>query len=245
MNDRQFPLSEEFIPPVLPGALEEETYSRGYQRIAGLDEVGRGPLAGPVVAAAVVFPRGFSDPDIKDSKLLTASQRTKLVPSIKQNAADWGIGIVEVEEIDRINILNASLRAMVKALMALRPSPDCLLIDGNQIIPGELFGGGKIAFKVRPQQRTIVKGDQLCFSIAAASILAKVTRDALMVKLDRRYPEYGFAHHKGYSSVEHLEALRRHGPCPVHRRSFKPVRDLCNDITDTTLPLFTAVEDND
>jgi ribonuclease HII len=245
MNDRQFPLSEEFIPPLPPGAIEEQTYSRGYKRIAGLDEVGRGPLAGPVVAAAVVFPRGFSHPDIKDSKLLTASQRKKLVPRVKQNAMGWGIGIVEVEEIDRINILNASLQAMVKALMALRPLPDCLLIDGNQIIPGELFDGREILFKVRPQQRTVVNGDQLCFSIAAASILAKVTRDALMVKLDRRYPEYGFAHHKGYSSVEHLEALRRYGPCPFHRRSFKPVRDLCPEITDTTLPLFAAAEDDD
>jgi ribonuclease HII len=134
---------------------------------------------------------------------------------------------------------------MAKALIALRPLPDCLLIDGDQIIPGEFFEGGKILFKFRPQQRTVVKGDRLCFSIAAASILAKVTRDALMVKLDRRFPKYGFAHHKGYSSVEHLEALRRYGPCPVHRRSFKPVRDLCNDITNTTLPLFTVAQDDD
>jgi ribonuclease HII len=245
MNDRQVPLSEEFIRPILPGSIEEETYSRGYKRIAGLDEVGRGPLAGPVVAAAVVFPRGFSHPDIKDSKLLTAGQRQKLVPTIKQNAVGWGIGIVEVGEIDRINVLNASLRAMVKALMALRPLPDCLLIDGNQIIPGELFGGRKILFKVCPEQRAVVKGDQLCFNIAAASILAKVARDALMVKLDRRYPEYGFARHKGYSSVEHLEALRRFGPCPIHRRSFKPVRDLCNGITDISLPLFAVAEDDD
>jgi ribonuclease HII len=245
MNDRQVPLSEEFIRPLLPGSIEEETYSRGYKRIAGLDEVGRGPLAGPVVAAAVVFPRGFSHPDIKDSKLLTAGQRQKLVPTIKQNAVGWGIGIVEVGEIDRINVLNASLRAMVKALMALRPLPDCLLIDGNQIIPRELFGGRKILFKVCPKQRAVVKGDQLCFNIAAASILAKVARDALMVKLDRRYPEYGFARHKGYSSVEHLEALRRFGPCPVHRRSFKPVRDLCIGITDIPLPLFAGAEDDD
>jgi ribonuclease HII len=245
MSDGQFPLSEELIPHILPGAIEEETYARGYNRIAGLDEVGRGPLAGPVVAAAVVFPRGFSHPDIKDSKLLSASQRQKLVPSIKQNAMGWGIGIVHVEEIDRINILNASLRAMVKALSALRPLPDCLLIDGNQIIPGELFEGKKILFKVRPHQRTIVKGDQLCFSIAAASILAKVTRDALMVKLDKKYPEYGFAHHKGYSCVAHLQALRRYGPCPVHRRSFKPVRDLCSDMTDETLTLFSSGEHHD
>jgi ribonuclease HII len=242
MNAGQFSLSEEFIQPILPGAIEEQTYSRGYKRIAGLDEVGRGPLAGPVVAAAVVFPRGFSHPDIKDSKLLSARQREKLVPIIRRNVMGWGIGIVEVEEIDRINILNASLQAMVQALAALRPLPDCLLIDGNQIIPGELFDGKKV-FKVRPHQRTIIKGDQLCFSIAAASILAKVTRDALMVKLDKRYPEYGFAHHKGYGSVAHLEALRRYGPSPVHRRSFKPVRDLCST-PDATLTLFSPAQDD-
>ena len=244
MSAGQFPLSEEFTQPILPGAIEEQTYSRGYKRIAGLDEVGRGPLAGPVVAAAVVFPRGFSHPDIKDSKLLSASRREKLVPIIRRNAMGWGIGIVEVEEIDRINILNASLQAMVQALAALHPLPDCLLIDGNQIIPGELFDGKKALFKVRPQQRTIIKGDQLCFSIAAASILAKVTRDALMVKLDKRYPEYGFAHHKGYGSVAHLEALRRYGPSPVHRRSFKPVRDLCSDAPDAALTLFSPADDD-
>jgi ribonuclease HII len=245
MKDRQFPLSGEFVPPILPGAIEEQTYSRGYQRIAGLDEVGRGPLAGPVVAAAVIFPRGFSHPDIKDSKLLTASQRRKLVPSIERSAVSWGIGIVEVEEIDRINILNASLQAMVKALTKLRPFPDCLLIDGNQTIPGKLLDGRRGSFKIRPQQKTIVKGDRLCFSISAASILAKVARDALMVKLDRQYPQYGFARHKGYSSIEHLEALRRYGPCPAHRRSFKPVRDLCKGTTETTLPLFSAVKRDD
>lgn len=242
MRVGQFPLSEEFTQPILPGAIEEQTYSRGYKRIAGLDEVGRGPLAGPVVAAAVVFPRGFSHPDIKDSKLLSASQREKLVPLIRRNAMGWGIGIVEVEEIDRINILNASLQAMVQALATLRPLPDCLLIDGNQIIPGELFDGKKM-FKVRPHQRTIIKGDRLCFSIAAASILAKVSRDALMVKLDKRYPEYGFARHKGYSSVAHLDALRRYGPSPVHRRSFKPVRDLCSDSADAILTLFCPADD--
>ena len=245
MKDPQFPLPGEFVPLILPGAIEEETYSRGYQRIAGLDEVGRGPLAGPVVAAAVIFPRGFSNPDIKDSKLLSASQRSRLVPSIERSAVSWGIGIVEVEEIDRVNILNASLRAMVKALTKLRPLPDCLLIDGNQAIPGKLLDGSRGSFKIQPQQKTIVKGDQLCFSIAAASILAKVARDALMVKLDRRYPEYGFARHKGYSSIEHLEALRRYGPCPAHRRSFKPVRDLCQGTTNTTFPLFSAVKGDD
>lgn len=132
---------------------------------------------------------------------------------------------------------------MAQALVALRPLPDCLLIDGNQIIPGELFDG-KEMFKVRPHQRTIIKGDQLCVSIAAASIIAKVTRDALMVKLDEKYPEYGFARHKGYSSAAHLEALRRYGPCPAHRRSFKPVRELCSDTPDATLALFPPADDD-
>jgi ribonuclease HII len=235
----QLSLSTEFTQPVSIGTIEEQTFSRGYRCIAGLDEVGRGPLAGPVVAAAVVFPRGFVYPEIKDSKLLTASDREKLVPVIKGSAVGWGIGIVDVEEIDRINILNASLQAMVHALAFLRPRPDCLLIDGDQIIPGELFGD-KSFFEVPPQQRTIIKGDQLCFSIAAASILAKVARDSLMFEFDKKYPEYGFAQHKGYGSVGHLEVLRRYGPCPIHRRSFKPVRDLCGGTPNTSLPLFSA-----
>ncbi|MGH7785004.1 MAG: ribonuclease HII, partial [Candidatus Binatia bacterium] len=142
------------------------------------------------------------------------------------SALTWGVGFVEVEEIDRINILKASLLAMVKAFRALRPIPDCLLIDGNQMIPSELFQLTAVS-KQLPQQRTIVKGDQLCVSIAAASIIAKVSRDALMVELDKTYPEYGFASHKGYSCITHMEALRRFGPTPIHRRSFKPVRNMC------------------
>jgi ribonuclease HII len=242
MNDGQIALLEECIGPLPVGALEEETFCRGFKRVAGLDEVGRGPLAGPVVAAAVVFPRGFSHPDIKDSKALTAAQREELVPIIKRHSFGWAIGIVEVEEIDRRNILNASLLAMVTALKALRPRPDCVLIDGNRIIPGELFQAKRMSIKGAPQQRTVIKGDQLCFSIAAASILAKVARDRIMVKLDKRHPQYGFAHHKGYSSAEHIEALRRFGPSPVHRRSFKPVRDLCAEPDESTLALFVPAE---
>ncbi len=243
MNAHQLSLSEEFTRPILPGTIEEEAFSHGYERIAGLDEVGRGPLAGPVIAAAVIFPRGFSHPDIKDSKLLSASQREKLVSVVKRSAVGWGIGIIDVEEIDRVNILNASFQAMVHAIASLRVLPDYLLIDGNQIIPGEMLDGRSL-FKVRPQQKTIVKGDQLCFSIAAASILAKVTRDELMVELDKQYPEYGFAQHKGYGSGAHLDALRRYGPSPVHRRSFKPVRDLCGDTSDRTLTLFSRADDD-
>ena len=221
------PLPAEWTDPVSFGAIEEDGYARGFSCIAGLDEVGRGPLAGPVVAAAVVLPRGFRHADIKDSKLLTARQRERIAPVIKQKAECWGIGVVDVEEIDRINILKASLLAMVKAFQALRSAPDFLLIDGNQPIPTELFEAGSPHTGSTPQQKTIVKGDRLCLSIAAASILAKVARDEMMVELDTHYPQYGFAGHKGYGSAAHLEALRRFGPSPVHRRSFRPVRDAC------------------
>ena len=221
--------SAELIESASFGAIEEEGYARGFSCIAGLDEAGRGPLAGPVVAAAVVLPRGFTHRDIKDSKLLTAKQRETLAPVIKSQAQSWGIGVVEVEEIDRINILKASLLAMAKAFAALRPRPDYLLIDGNQQIPGEMLQIWNRTTRAPPQQKTIVKGDRLCLSIAAASILAKVARDEMMIELDAHYPQYGFAGHKGYGSAAHLEALRRFGPSPVHRRSFKPVRDACGE----------------
>jgi ribonuclease HII len=240
MDNHQIPLSEDFTYPVSLGVIEEQTYSRGFKCIAGMDEVGRGPLAGPVVAAAVVLPRGFSHSDIRDSKLLSASQRERLAPLIERSAVTWGLGVVDVEEIDRMNILKASLLAMLKALRVLETTPDCLLIDGKQKIPGEFFRLRGTSAQVPPQQRTITKGDQLCFSIAAASILAKVARDAMMIELDKDYPEYGFANHKGYSSIAHLEALRRFGPSPVHRKSFKPVRGVCVEEIDITLPLFRS-----
>lgn len=199
---------------------EAEFHARGFARVAGLDEVGRGPLAGPVVAAAVILPPGYTDDEIKDSKLLSPNQREKLAPRIRQCAEGWAIGVVEVEEIDRINILRASLLAMVKALDGLKSPPDCLLIDGNQTIPAELFQNSASS----SYQKSIVKGDRLCLSIAAASIVAKVARDRMMLEYDRHYPEYGFAAHKGYGSAAHLDALRRFGPSPIHRQSFKPVR---------------------
>jgi ribonuclease HII len=209
------------------GTFEEEGYARGFNSVAGLDEVGRGPLAGPVVAAAVILRRGFSSSDIKDSKLLTFSQREKLAPMIRDNAVSLGLGVVEVDEIDRINILTASFLAMVKAYQALKPSADYILIDGNRIIPRELLERAMLSPRSLPRQRAIVKGDRLCLSIAAASILAKVARDAMMLELDKLHPEYGFASHKGYGCAAHLEALRRFGPSPVHRLSFQPVRDAC------------------
>ena len=205
---------------------EADGYARGFNAIAGVDEVGRGPLAGPVVAAAVILPQDFCHTEIRDSKLLSAKQREKLAPLIRQNAQGWGLGVVEVEVIDRINILQASLLAMAKAFSALEPPPDCLLIDGNQPIPARLFQEGRPLSRSLPYQKTIVKGDQLCLSIAAASILAKVARDEIMIGYDGEFPHYGFAGHKGYGSAAHLEALRRLGPSPIHRKSFAPVRDL-------------------
>lgn len=228
MKDGQ--LSLEVAPePVKFRSYEEESYSRGFKAIAGVDEVGRGPLAGPVIAAAVIFPRGYSHPEIKDSKLLTVKQRERLAPVIQENAASWALGVVEVEEIDRLNILQASLLAMVKALAGLKSMADCILIDGNQGIPLVLFQQGKFLTGRRLYQRTIVRGDQSCLSIAAASIVAKVARDEMMVEWDKQYPEYGFAAHKGYSCEAHFEALKRYGPSPIHRQSFKPVRHVTAD----------------
>jgi ribonuclease HII len=219
-------LFNESLPSV---SFEEQSYARGFNCVAGLDEVGRGPLAGPVVAAAVVLPRGFEHSDIKDSKLLTAIQREKLAAVIEQKVLSWRLGVVEVEEIDRINILAASFSAMVKAWRDLQPQPDCILIDGSQIIPRIVFDTVEPSAGPLPRQKAIVKGDRLCLSISAASILAKVARDAIMIELDRIYPEYGFAGHKGYGCAAHLEALRRFGPSPVHRRSFQPVREACGE----------------
>jgi ribonuclease HII len=229
MDDGQLPLALEPAKSSRFRAFEEDGYRHGFKTIAGVDEVGRGPLAGPVVAAAVILPRGFTHPEIKDSKLLSPKQRERLAPLIREKAESWGLGVVEVDEIDRINILQASLLAMVKALDALASTPDCLLIDGNQSIPIRLLQASRFSSVSSLYQRSIVKGDQLCLSIAAASILAKVARDGMMVELDKQYPEYGFAAHKGYSCRAHFDALHRFGPSPIHRQSFKPVRDRAAD----------------
>lgn len=227
--------SEAEVPAadVLGSRWEEDAYASGFGCIAGLDEVGRGPLAGPVVAAAVVLPRGLSHPGIKDSKLLTPKRREALAFWIKEKVLDWGLGMVEAGEIDRINIFQASLLAMGRALRRLKLVPDCLLIDGSHKIPlgylkeegtGRLDGWVAGRPRLFPQQRTIKKGDRLCLSIAAASIVAKVARDQMMLEYDRLYPQYGFGQHKGYGSPSHLAVLRRLGPTPIHRRSFAPVR---------------------
>jgi ribonuclease HII len=205
--------------------IEGENYARGFHSIAGIDEVGRGPLAGPVVAAAVILPRDFDVEGIKDSKLLTPSQRERLAPIIKAKSISWSVGVVDVHEIDRFNILKATLMAMARACRALAPAPDHLLIDGRETIPASLLKLPRLSYQAPLRQTALIKGDRICLSIAAASILAKVARDQIMVELDSSYPQYGFALHKGYGSAAHLAALRRYGPSPVHRRTFAQVRE--------------------
>ena len=210
-------------------AYETDALSRGFRCIAGVDEVGRGPLAGPVVAAAVVFDPGAFNPDIKDSKLLTARKRERLADWIKEQSASWAVGVADSQEIDRFNILRASLLAMARAVRGLVVTPDYLMIDGPYGIPAASLLENRDPLTALPAQRTLKGGDRLCFSIAAASIIAKVARDRMMVEFDALYPEYGFASHKGYRSRRHSTALDRHGPCPIHRRSFKPVRESCQE----------------
>lgn len=187
---------------------ENEGYKKGYVYIGGIDEAGRGPLAGPVVASVVVFKQGTKIEGINDSKKLSEAKREELFDIIKKEALDYGIGIVNNEEIDEFNILNATYMAMKKALNCLKKSPDYLLIDAATI-PG-----------VDVAQNPIIKGDSKSISIAAASILAKVTRDNLMYQYDEMYPEYGFKGHKGYGTKEHYEAIEKHGITPIHRKSF-------------------------
>ena len=253
MKGRQVSLTPRLAIGVQPGELEEEGFSLGFKTVAGLDEVGRGPLAGPVMAAAVIFPRGFVHPDITDSKLLTAKKREALVPLIKEVALAWGVGSAEHHEIDRINILQASLLAMARALRRMELEPDYLLIDGIHEIPQPLLVDSLIrdsnhwntknenTVNTIPCQKTVKHGDRLCLSIAAASILAKVARDRLMTDYDQSYPEYGFAGHKGYGCASHLRAIQKYGPSPIHRKSFRPVREnLVRERSDrqSTLGLF-------
>ena len=192
---------------------EKEAAGRGCRDIAGIDEAGRGPLAGPVVSAAVILPVAFRDPDIDDSKKISAKKRQQLYEVIYAHAVTIGIGIVDPIEIDRINILQASLLAMAMAVKNLAPRPDYLLIDGIFPISTDL-----------PQQ-PIAKGDALSISIGAASIIAKVTRDRLMQKYHHYYPQFDFPKHKGYPTRAHREAIRKFGCCPIHRKSFKGVKE--------------------
>ncbi len=189
--------------------LEEELRALGFKHIAGVDEAGRGPLAGPVVAAAVIFPPEVFIPGVDDSKRLSPDKRERLYPQIVTRALAFGLGETDVETIDQINIFYASLQAMRKAVEALPLSPDLLLVDGNRPIP-----------KMKVEQRAIIGGDTKCFSIACASILAKVTRDRIMEVYEVLYPGYGFSRNRGYGTLLHREALKRLGPCEIHRRSF-------------------------
>ena len=188
--------------------IEEEVYAEGYTAICGVDKAGRGPLAGPVCAAAVILPRGHQIPGLNDSKKLTDKKRRELFPLIKEQAIAYGIGMASHEEIDEINILQATYLAMERAIAQLEGKADMALIDGNR---AKDFGMAV---------RTVVKGDSLSANIAAASVLAKVTRDDLMVEMAKEFPGYGFEVHKGYGTKAHYEALRNLGPCAIHRMTF-------------------------
>jgi len=194
-------------------SLERSLRQKGYQWVGGLDEVGRGPLAGPVVAACVILEENCDYSGFKDSKIINAENRSSLYEELRNNGAMIGIGIVSESDIDRINILQASLLAMKKAVLALPLQPDFLLVDGNQAIPMTL-----------PQQ-TLVKGESKSASIAAASIVAKVVRDELMDRYHLEYPQYNFKQNRGYPTREHRLAIKKHGPCAIHRQSFKCVRE--------------------
>ena len=188
--------------------IEQECFDQGFQAICGVDEAGRGPLAGPVCAAAVILPANLDIPGLNDSKKLTDKRRRELFPIIKEQAIAYGIGLASHEEIDEINILQATYLAMERAIAQLSVKPDMALIDGNR---AKDFG---------IPVRTVVKGDSLSASIAAASILAKVTRDDLMLEAAKAYPQYQFDVHKGYGTKAHYAALTEHGPSPIHRMTF-------------------------
>ncbi|MCL2338326.1 MAG: ribonuclease HII [Firmicutes bacterium] len=198
--------------------LWESRLRKPWQRlVAGTDEAGRGPLAGPVVAAAVILAPDLQLRDLNDSKKLTPAKRESLEVAIKAGAVSWAVGMATVDEIELYNIHQASLLAMQRAINDLRLSPDLILVDGRFTIP-----------RLAVEQQPITGGDGLCPSIAAASILAKVARDRLMDELHLIYPQYGFDRHRGYPTPYHLTAIAAHGPCPVHRRGFMPLRQLAD-----------------
>lgn len=202
--------------------LERTCWKNGYQRVAGLDEAGRGPLAGPVVAAIFIITPEFDNPDVNDSKQLTPLQRERLYKLLTSGEWEYGIGIVEPDEIDRINIYQASRVAMLKALQSLPTPPDYLLVDAL-VVPGTDI-----------EQKAVIHGDARSIAIAAASIIAKYTRDQIMIGYERKYPGYGFAKHKGYPTKEHYEALDKFGPSPIHRKSFR--------LSNQSLNLFESKE---
>ncbi|MEZ0388842.1 MAG: ribonuclease HII [Verrucomicrobium sp.] len=214
------------VASVRPPALERPTFhyetllrGEGHDVVAGVDEAGRGPLAGPVSVAAVILPAGFTHAELHDSKQLNEPKRERIYEELMVcEGILWCHVMVEVEEIDRINILQATWEGMRRAVMGLSTQPHAVLIDGTQVP----------RFPV--PHRALVKGDALSLSIAAASVIAKVARDRLMRQAAQEYPHYGFDQHKGYGTREHLAALRKHGPCPLHRRSFSPVSQLTLDL---------------
>lgn len=193
---------------------EKRLWEQGYLTVAGIDEAGRGPLAGPVVAAVCILPARFHLPGLNDSKKLSETRREKLFADIRDQALDYALGSAEPAEIDALNILQATKLAMKRAVEGLKTRPQYLLIDALELPYLDI------------PQRGIIKGDELSASIAAASILAKVTRDQWMRELHSLYPEYGFAKNKGYGTTEHMKVLQRLGPCPIHRRSFTPVNSV-------------------
>lgn len=198
---------------------ENQLRREGFRVIAGVDEAGRGPLAGPLTVAAVALPEDFTHEVLNDSKQLTEKKRERLYDEITGDASiRWHCCVIEPAEIDRINILQATWEGMRRSALALDPRPDAVLIDGKPVKKYPLH------------QVALVKGDTLSFSIAAASIIAKVTRDRIMLRLAEAYPQYGFEIHKGYPTSKHLAALKQHGPCPQHRRSFAPVAQLELDL---------------
>ena len=199
---------------------ENSLFASGLSLVAGVDEAGRGPLAGPVVAAAVSLKAEFLlNPEkleklklVNDSKKLTAKKREKLFEIIKAECFEFGVGICDHQTVDRINVLQATFLAMKMAIGQLKHKPDHLMVDGKFIIPNSRFN-----------QEAIIDGDALVFSIAAASIIAKVTRDRIMDEMDKKYPQYGFAKHAGYGTKFHMDAIKQFGPCPIHRKTFKPI----------------------
>jgi len=191
---------------------ERALKKKGFNLVCGIDEAGRGPLAGPVVAAAVIFPSEVRIKGLRDSKKLTPKKRNILYEQIMKSAESVGVGIVNEKVIDSVNIFNAAFLAMKAAILELKSAPDHIVVDGRHKIPA-----------ITIPQTAVVGGDDICSSVAAASIIAKVTRDSIMVKLDKRYPGFGFAKHKGYGTARHLALLKKKGPTPIHRRSYMPV----------------------
>ncbi len=192
---------------------EEELYDLGYQYVAGVDEAGRGPLAGPVVAAAVILKKGAQFKYVNDSKQLSPKKRELALKEIKEQALAIGIGISSQEEIDLINIYRATKEAMLSAIESLKIKPDFLLIDA-------------MPMEINIPLKSIIKGDTLSMSIAAASIVAKTTRDQYMIEMDKLFPNYGFKHHMGYGTKEHIEAIYTYGITPIHRKTFEPIKSL-------------------